>query len=118
MTPPATPTPIATAREERAPAPPSLLLREPLGATEVVTVAINEDWEPLGRVVRAREVVMMIVPVSVGLLLLREEGLVGVGVELASGRVGEEPDATGVLGSAARVLLWLDVLNDKPKKSI
>lgn len=82
-TPPATPTPIATARDERAAAPLSLLLREPLGATEVVTVAIYEDWEPLGSVVRAREVVTMIVPVSLGLLVLREPELVGVGVESA-----------------------------------
>lgn len=68
--------------------------------------------------VRAREVVTMMVPVSLLVLILLWKVLVGVGAGVAFWWVSEKPDPAVELDSACCVLLGLDVLITEPKKSI
>jgi hypothetical protein len=106
-TPPATPTPIAVARLELEPPVPELLLllSDPPGPTDVVTIAMKLDWEPLGRVVMPVEEVVMIVPVS---LVLTLEGAVSVGagadVELSRPPAAEESERLAELDPAAMLV--------------
>jgi len=70
-----------------------------------VRVAIKVDWEPLGRVVRPREVVVKMVPVSLR-LLFEPEG-VGVGVGAEFWRPVDEAGVLAEVFSDVRVFLSL-----------
>ena len=82
-TPPATPTPIATALELEPDPPPfePLPLSVPLGGTEVVNAVTNDDRDPSESVAIPVEKEVINVPVS--LCGVWEAGVVGVGVVAA-----------------------------------